>query len=384
MIKEVTRYIKKEVERELWARAAGRCQFKGCNRILYRSPVTQEPVNISEKGHIYSFSKDGPRGWGIFKTKPKGLNDIDNLMLVCHDCHRTIDQQSDGGRYQAELLIRWKAEHEKRVAIVTGVDPTRRSYVVMYGAKIGDETSFPESALANWALFPDWYPADEKPIRLNMTWEGKDHQPNYWVMEEQNLSQKFDRLVRPLIEEGHHFSIFGFAPIPSLIRLGTLFTDKIPSEVYQLQREPKQTWEWSDLPKETDFMVNMPANYNHQPALLISLSAKISHDRIISVLGSNVSIWELTIAEPDNDFLKTRDQLSNFRKTVRKLMVQISEKHGKNTPLAIFPAMPVATAVDFGRVRMPKAEMPWIIYDQNNRVNAFIKALQIGGTENGQ
>ncbi|MDH3347163.1 MAG: hypothetical protein OEM02_03550 [Desulfobulbaceae bacterium] len=32
-IKKVTRYIKKEVERELWARAAGRCQFNGCNRI---------------------------------------------------------------------------------------------------------------------------------------------------------------------------------------------------------------------------------------------------------------------------------------------------------------------------------------------------------------
>ncbi len=56
VIREVNRYIKREVERELWARAAGRCQFNGCNRILYRSPVTQERVNITEKAHIYSFS----------------------------------------------------------------------------------------------------------------------------------------------------------------------------------------------------------------------------------------------------------------------------------------------------------------------------------------
>ena len=56
---EVTRYIKREVERELWARAAGRCQFEGCNRVLYKSPITQERVNISEKAHIYSFSEDG-------------------------------------------------------------------------------------------------------------------------------------------------------------------------------------------------------------------------------------------------------------------------------------------------------------------------------------
>jgi hypothetical protein len=48
-IKEVSRYIIKEVECELWARVAGRRQFNGCNRILYMSLITQEQVNISEK-----------------------------------------------------------------------------------------------------------------------------------------------------------------------------------------------------------------------------------------------------------------------------------------------------------------------------------------------
>ena len=66
MVKEINRAIPREIERELWARSAGRCEFNGCNRILYQSPVTAESVNISEKAHIYSFSKDGPRGWGPF------------------------------------------------------------------------------------------------------------------------------------------------------------------------------------------------------------------------------------------------------------------------------------------------------------------------------
>src|SRR3990172_8383452 len=104
MAKEITRrHIKVEVERELWARAAGRCQINGCNRILYKSPVTQEPVNISEKAHIYSFSEDGPRGWGPFVMNRNKLNDISNLMLVCNVCHTTIDQDKDGERYSAEL-----------------------------------------------------------------------------------------------------------------------------------------------------------------------------------------------------------------------------------------------------------------------------------------
>src|ERR1039457_223971 len=128
MAKEVTRYIKPKAERELWARAAGRCQFDGCNRLVYKSPVTQEQVNISEKAHIYSFSENGPRGWGPFVTNQTELNDVSNLLLVCQDCHKTIDQDEKGKRYSAELLLRWKAEHERRVNIVTGVAPSKKSH----------------------------------------------------------------------------------------------------------------------------------------------------------------------------------------------------------------------------------------------------------------
>ena len=84
------------------------------------------------------------------------------------------------------------------------------------------------------------------------------------------------------------------------------------------------------------------------------------------------------LEQPHNDFLKSRDQLSQFRETVRRLIVDIGKAHGKSTPLSIFPAMPVACAVDLGRVRMPKADGPWVIYDQNNTHGKFIRALEIG------
>jgi len=114
---------------------------------------------------------------------------------------------------------------------------------------------------------------------------------------------------------------------------------------------------------------------------VISLSDHIAPSRITAVLGEAVSIWELTIERPHNDFLRSKEQLSQFRKTVRQLIVDIGKEHGKHTPLAIFPAMPVACAIDLGRVRMPKADGPWIIYDQNNECKKFIRALEIRGTD---
>ena len=377
---EVTRYIKREVERELWARAAGRCQFDGCNRLLYKSPVTQEPVNISEKAHIYSFSKDGPRGWGPFVTNKKQLNEIPNLLLVCHDCHKTIDNEDDGGRYPAKLLQAWKLEHEKRIAIVTGVDPSKKSHVLLYGANIGDQVSKLQPEAAKDALFPDWYPSEEHPVCLSMNWEGKDNQSTYWKTEAQNLSEAFNRQIRPLIDRADpfHFSIFALAPMPLMIHLGALLTDKVPAQVYQLHREPTETWKWLDGPTDFSFLINKPSSFEHPPVLIISLSDSIAYDRITSILGESISIWELTITEPHNDFLKSKEQLSRFRETVRKLMVDIGKAHGEATHLPIFPAMPVSCAVELGRVRMPKANLPWVIYDHNNKNGGFVEALQIG------
>lgn len=377
MAKEITRYIERAAERELWARAAGRCEFDGCNRPVFKSPVTQEQVNISEKAHIYSFSENGPRGHGPLTKKQ--LNQLSNLMLVCHDCHKKIDQDKKGGRYSGELLRGWKEEHEKRIAIVTAVDPTKKSHVILYGANIGDQTSKLQPMAAKDALFPDWYPAEERAVQLSMSWEGKDSNDAYWRTEAENLKSAFNRQIRPLLDgaEGPHLSLFALAPIPLLTLFGSLLTDKVPAQTYQLHREP-QTWKWLAGPNNFIFQVKLPAAFKNPPALVMSLSDSIAHSRITDVLGDAVSIWELTIEQPHNDFLKSKEQLSKFRETVRQLIVAIGKAHGKSTPLSIFPAIPVACAVDLGRVRMPKADSPWIIYDQNSKHGRFIRALEIG------
>jgi hypothetical protein len=381
MATDVTRYIKPEVERELWGRAAGRCQFDGCNRLLYKSPITQERANIAEKAHIYSFSPQGPRGRGPFVKDTAGLNDIGNLLLVCHDCHTIIDQDKAGTRYSADVLKQWKREHEQRIVIVTGVKPGKNSHVVLYGANIGEQASKLQPHAAMEALFPDWYPVEEQPIQLSMSWAGRDTDESYWRSEEQNLETLFRRQLRPLIDAALplHFSVFALAPIPLLIKMGVLFTDKIPMRVYQLHREP-QTWKWLDGAPGFEFKVNKPQSTEYPPALVIALSDRIAHERITGVLGDAVSIWELTIDDPHNDFLRSEEQLSLFRGTVRRLLAQIATVHGRNTPISIFPAMPVACAVEFGRVRMPKADPELVIYDQNNAHQRFSRALSIGAT----
>ena len=382
MAKEVlSRYINPTAEKELWAKSAGRCQFNGCNRILYESPVTQEPVNISEKAHIYSFSEDGPRGWSEeLEADKTQINDIDNLMLLCHDCHKTIDKDIDGNKYSADLLKKWKYEHEQRINIVTGIETNKQSHVVFYGANISDQKSLIQKDEAISAMFPDKYPVNGNPILLSMQSELKDNDKDFWNIELKHLKAIFTKYIEPKIEEKDpgDFSIFAMAPMPLLIKLGSLFTDKISVDTYQPIREPK-TWRWQEEPKGFEFIVTNDEEYEKEPVLILSLSGKISRDRIYEVTGQDVNIWEITVPESflHNDFMRSKSQLSLFRKELRKLMVQINDKHSKK-PLKIFPAMPISCAIELGRVRMPKSDMQWIIYDQNNKANKFIEAITIG------
>ncbi|HMO63898.1 MAG TPA: SAVED domain-containing protein [Verrucomicrobiota bacterium] len=378
--REVTRHISQPTQNQLWGQAAGRCQFRGCNRLLYRSPVTQETVNLAEKAHIHSFSEKGPRGRGRLAASTPEVNSITNLLLVCHDCHRKIDQDIAGTRYPATLLKEWKHQHETRVRAVTGISPDFKSTVLLYGAKIGEQPNplCPDAALES--MFPQWYPAEGSPLSLSMRCSHDDSLPDYWKTEADHLRKEFELQVRPRIEraDGGHLSVFAIGPQPLLVLLGSLITDKVPAEVYQLHREP-QTWRWQPESSGVQFGIGKPqAGKRGKPALVFSLSARIDHGRVTKILGRDTAVWELACSRPGNDFLRSKAQLSAFREAAREALAGILSEHPGLETLPVFPAMPVACAVELGRVWMPKANPSLLIYDQHRRRGGFAPTLTIG------
>jgi hypothetical protein len=361
----------------LWGKAGGRCEFAGCNKPLWKSSVTQEEVNIAQKAHTYAFSSDGPRGND--EVAESEINSIANLMLVCHECHRKMDSRLDGGRYTAPLLQHMKAEHERRIEIVTGVVADKKSHILLYGANVGDHSSpltYRETAPA---LFPERYPVDDVPIELGTTNSSfLDRDAEFWAVEAENLRRKFQLRVRERLAAGavNHLSVFALAPQPLLVLLGSLLGDIVPSDVYQRHREPP-SWEWPAKATTPPFQVLRPTSVSGPPALVVALSATVTPDRITSVLGPGASIWTLTVATPHNDITKSRQQLSQLRSVLRRLLDEVKVAHGQSTALHVFPVAPVSAAIELGRVRMPKADMPWRVYDQVNARGGFVFALPI-------
>jgi len=372
-----TRKVKDWVQNILWGRAAGRCQFKGCNRPLWKSPVTQETRNLAEKAHIYAFSKGGPRA--TTDWPPELLNDVDNLLLVCQDCHETIDKADGPERYSAARLQEWKQQHEDRVEIATGVASRRRSHVVVYGTPVGRHLPLPTFKEAGQALFPRRFPAERRNIELG-TWSGapRDHDAAFWAEQRRDLERHVEQRLQARIHDREicHLSVFAIAPQLLLIQLGVLIGDITDAETYQLHREPAG-WAWPADGETLGFQVREPTSNTGRPALVFSISATITADRITKVLGEDVSIWEVTVAAPNNDVVKARETLARFRETVRPLLDRIKAAHGHGTPIHVFPAMPVSLAVEFGRIRMPKADAPWELYDEHPARGGFAHAFTL-------
>ncbi|WP_372518492.1 HNH endonuclease [Candidatus Ruminimicrobiellum ovillum] len=371
MSKTTISQSKKEL---LYAKTAGFCQYPGCNVFVFEEPLTKnKKAKYGQIAHIIADSPNGPRG--DIQLSKKLKNDISNLMVLCFNHHKLIDTDVEG--HSVEKLRKIKQLSEENIRNLLLHKECKKSYIVKYTANIGqqkicvnDEQIF--RAVINKAL---------NPINSNSIELGISNDPivdrgqnEYWKIQKNILRENFkDKLENKLSE---HISLFAIAPQPLLIYLGTLLSDKYTVEVFQLKREPKTWCDLDDFDSKFNFIIKRPNKIHKKVAINFSISGNICNSEIKEDLACDeVSIWTVTIKEPNNDCIRNSKQIAAFRKRIRCLFNEIKAKHGNDSQINIFPAMPISLAVELGRVRMPKVDLPLIIYDKNK--GKFVKAITI-------
>lgn len=363
--------------RALWALSAGRCQFRSCNQLLVGDLLIGKKHAVY--GYVAHIIADSPAGARGHEELSRILaKDVSNLMLLCAKCHRRVDNEAPE-QYPADVLRDMKREHEHRIRMATGIDVDRASHVIRFGANIGQNEALVSTRQLHEAMMPERWPMSETTIDLEIVGCAfQDHEPEYWPLQQRNLALQFKNHVRGRIERQHirHASVFALAPQPLLIELGRQLSDILPVSVHQRHREP-QTWTWQNDGPPIQFETAEPKAANGEVALILALSATVTHDRIQRVLGEGCSIWSITAATPHNDILRRPDDLGEFRRRLRHLLDRIKAVHGEMKTINVFPALPVSAAVEVGRVWMPKADLPLRIYDQNRFLGGFAPTLEI-------
>ncbi len=379
--KKITRpAIPEQVKRELWGRAAGHCEFRGCSKPVFKDTLTQDSSNLSDISHIVAYSPDGPRGDA--ERSPLLATDIRNLMLTCGEHGRLIDDKRLVDQYPESLLLEFKREHEERIRLLAeSSDEAQTEIVFLYSIIRKDEVTIGPKDITK-AIFP-LFRAEEDPFVISLTASGlsvendANFEPLARIITERVRILKEKRARQP---DKHRLSVFALAPVPLLMRFGLEIGDIDNVDLFQKHRG-SQGWVWYDNEAGEEFYeVTMPkkSQDDERPvALILSVSHPVSHDQVANCLGADPVTYEVRANEPSVDFLRSRTRLEMFGWEVRRTLDQLrTDYNGNPPPIHVFAAVPAPVAIEFGRNIKP-FHPPFVLYEYHDASTKYVQALTL-------
>jgi hypothetical protein len=373
---KITRPAIKSAETvDLWVMAGGRCEF--CNKYLLHDEVFSLDLNLAEKAHIV--------GWNDTPGSPRGQdplpldvrNDAPNLMLLCADHHRMIDSSRYRGDFTVERLRKRKAKHEARIKFLTGLTEDQETVVLRMLGPIRDtKVEVSRQHAAAVVLKKERYP------RFPLALEGQDLEidtaklpdperawEEHWAIGKIMIDGQVSKINEGLASgQIRHLSVFGLARIPLLIYLGYKIGDKIPTDIYQKQRGPEESWLWNEEATPVEFETNQIQNSStsENVALLLSLSGSLSVSQLPSNIDDTFNIFEIRPlgVTPNRELLENQQSLVNFTKVYHHFLSGLEVTNKSSKQIHLFSAIPVSAAVACGRGLMRDAQPSILVYDR--------------------
>lgn len=367
----------------LWVAAGGRCEL--CLKLLNISDKSWLHLNLSERAHIIG-QGDGagsPRYDPVLS--PQLANSLDNVMLLCFDCHKEIDDKQTRDRYTPEVLQKMKAAHEDRIRYLTSLE-AERTRVIVFQTRIqqnrdgelpGQTNPVLHRADLYDAILPDYYPDQQEPSRISIELPTAES-PEHWNQLLPTIKKKWERLDA---DEIPHLSVFSLGKIPAIVHLGRLVGDARKVRTMNVQQGVATRWTSDDqIPSAFEYVVTSPKK--SKPAadvlLLISLSGQIEEKQYVGVVSEDMPCYQIshTLKPLTPDWLIAEKQVKDFRKIYRDLLSSIQETHGQEATIHLLIAAPTAIVFEIGRQYRPNHHPKVIIYNCVGR--QFQPAFQLG------
>lgn len=353
----------------IWVKAGGRCAYAGCNENLLDDQLTYLKAKTGYLAHIVGEKPDGPRGHRTLSEQLK--SDPDNFILLCGRHHKMVDVDQIV-EHPVALLRRYKREHDERIELQTGIHPSKRTHVVLFGEGIQDRRGQVNFEQAHQAIMPERYPATARGIRIDLNEVSlTPADAEYWEVATKIIKRKVVAVHEKEDVTGveiNHLSIFGLAPIPLLVYFGRAVGDTIPTDVYQRHLSPAN-WRWREMTSQ-GFNYTVIGPEESIPAskvvVVLSLSGLVHREEVERMMGEPLPTYEVTIADPGRSYLQAQEQLELFTREWRNLLTRIRAAHGNDCEIHLFPAVPVAVAIEMGRALRPAADPIIHVYNLEN------------------
>jgi hypothetical protein len=347
--KQARAYLTKEVRRDLWIAAAGRCEFRGCCKPVDRDFLTKERCNVGEFAHIIADSPDGARG--VEGESEKLASDPANLMLACFECHSRVDRNGKNNVFSAEELRRMKREHEARVQQIYSATGVRESLPILMSFPIGSHVPNLDIKHVHYAMLENSdykrFPVSHHVHIDKADFDTFDDSAEFWPRADRIVADIYEQRIKPLLtaRDGvSHLTVAAFAPIPMLMKLGALLGDKTEATVLDL---PVERWLWDKAPEcpAPQFVFDVPAELPREVSVVVSISNRAAGpDGMTSV--------EFRAVDPNRGIIRTEAHLLDFRQRFNAFLMELFRAGAR--VLHLHPATPLSASVEIGRLLLPK------------------------------
>jgi hypothetical protein len=345
-------------------------------------------VPIGDLAHNVGWGPNSPRGDAELDEEQR--READNVLLLCRNCHKPIDDAGVIGLYTVEDLARLKREHEQRIRALTEIDADRKATIVRVVGPVrgvNPELTYDTvlGATAAAGLFPTLLRGSNSAEHDLDLRHGADFGT---AAQFSYLASVIDAFVRGIddgIRRGEitRLAVFAIARVPLLVHLGARLDDKAPTLVFQRHRvDGANPWRWpADPPDPPAFGTRVVRSGSdpYRVALTINLSGTVRPEELPASIDETYSVYALdpaAPAEPHPSLISSPGALANFDAAIRGFLARVEADHGKIDRIALFPAVPVSVAVTLGRVLMADVSPAWAVFDRNED-RQFFEALEV-------
>lgn len=368
---------------ELWARAAGRCEYRGCAEPLYLEKHTKARLNKAHVAHIVGAKAAAPRGDSI---RSKLLEtDFENLMLACRDHHALCDFRGspEGEERHTEAELRaMKRYFEGFVKNALSMVPKHETHVMtVLGRITGNPTHITKSQIREALWGQQLFPVNDDPdeIKTMRSPELDNIDLQGWLEVRRQTEKKIDRIFED--EPPSHISVFALARIPLLAVVGYKLGDKVPVQTFH---PINNLWPWPDpsaiegfdlIPPSTTSVAAKRSSDVRNVVLKLEVSGVNEDTSLPQDVVKGALVYSVRFAQPRIGGIRSPHQVLAFGEKVRQFYETLTSEYGEAVQhVHVFPAIPPALAVEFGRV-VRHHFPPTKLYER--RENRWLFALEL-------
>lgn len=328
---------------------------------------------VGEVAHIVADSPAATRGDA---ARSEALaKDERNLMMLCYDCHERVDRNGKANEYSEAELLAMKREHEERIELVYSSTGVRESLAVLMTFPIGPQSPIIDERIVFHAIIGNSrfkrFPA-AKSVHIDKSdFDLVDSAPDFWPRAETLMQELFGSRIQPLLTARHaptHLTVAAFAPIPLLMKLGSLLGDKTDVSVLDL---PMNGWLWDTAPgtPAPSFQFSVPASLPREVAVEVCVTSLVSDVQP----PHEVPIVRFEAASPNRGIIRTDAHLDEFRKRCNEFFVALTAAGAR--VIHVYPATPLSASVELGRLLLPKTLEEVHVWDK--QAPKWVHALRL-------